>query len=111
MPWKFQPEQRSVVVKPGEETLIFYQASNPTDKAITGQAAYHVTPDTAGQSSPTLPCLCLTDPRHTRRASCRPPASQSVQLPVRALSLHHTRTHPPTPPPHPPTPPPHHPPP
>src|SRR3546814_3996979 len=63
MPWKFQPEERSVVVKPGEETLIFYQASNPTDKAITGQAAYNVTPDKAGQYFNKIQCFCFTEQR------------------------------------------------
>jgi cytochrome c oxidase assembly protein subunit 11 len=63
MPWKFQPEQRQVVVKPGEETLIFYKASNPTDKPITGQAAYNVTPDKAGQYFNKIQCFCFTEQR------------------------------------------------
>ena len=63
MPWKFQPEQRSVVVKPGEETLIFYKASNPTQQAITGQAAYNVTPDKAGQYFNKIQCFCFTEQR------------------------------------------------
>ena len=63
MPWKFQPEQRQVVVKPGEETLIFYKASNPTDAPITGQAAYNVTPDKAGQYFNKVQCFCFTEQR------------------------------------------------
>jgi len=63
MPWKFQPEQRSVVVHPGDETLIFYRASNPTGKAIIGQAAYNVTPDKAGQYFNKIQCFCFTEQR------------------------------------------------
>lgn len=74
MPWKFQPEQRQVVVKPGEETLIFYKASNPTDEAITGQAAYNVTPDKAGQYFNKIQCFCFTEQRLN--------PGQTVDMPV-----------------------------
>ncbi|WP_298724141.1 cytochrome c oxidase assembly protein [uncultured Ferrovibrio sp.] len=63
MPWKFQPAQREVKVKPGEETLIFYRASNPTDKPIVGQATFNVTPDKAGQYFNKIACFCFEEQR------------------------------------------------
>ncbi|HEX6959223.1 MAG TPA: cytochrome c oxidase assembly protein [Ferrovibrio sp.] len=74
MPWKFQPEQRQVTVRPGEETLIFYRASNPTDQAITGQAAFNVTPDKAGQYFNKIACFCFTEQRLN--------PGQTVDMPV-----------------------------
>lgn len=37
LPWRFTPVQRSVKVKPGQATLIFYTAENRSDHAITGK--------------------------------------------------------------------------
>ena len=36
MPWEFVPEQKSVVVVPGETALAFFEAHNPTDEDIIG---------------------------------------------------------------------------
>lgn len=36
MPWKFVPTQPFVRVKPGQSTLIFFTATNLSDKPITG---------------------------------------------------------------------------
>lgn len=61
MPWAFQPVQREVKVMPGEETLIFYRASNPTDKPITGNAAFNVTPEKAGPYFNKIACFCFSE--------------------------------------------------
>ncbi len=61
MPWNFQPVQREVKVMPGEETLIFYRASNPTDKPITGTAAFNVTPEKAGPYFNKIACFCFSE--------------------------------------------------
>jgi cytochrome c oxidase assembly protein subunit 11 len=74
MPWKFQPVQRTVVVKPGEETLIFYRASNPTDGTVSGQAAFNVTPEKAGQYFNKIACFCFTEQQLA--------PGQSVDMPV-----------------------------
>lgn len=63
MPWKFQPVQREVKVKPGEETLIFYRASNPTNHVIIGQATFNVTPDKVGQYFNKIACFCFEEQR------------------------------------------------
>jgi cytochrome c oxidase assembly protein subunit 11 len=61
MPWKFQPAQREVKVRPGEETLAFYQAINPTARTVTGTASFNVTPEKAGQYFNKIACFCFTE--------------------------------------------------
>lgn len=70
----------SVKVKVGEPTLVAYEATNPTDKAITGIAIHTVTmygdvesPD-AAQYINLLKCFCFDEFTY--------PANQTVQLPV-----------------------------
>lgn len=74
MPWRFQPVQREVKVRPGEETLIFYRATNPTDHAVVGQAAFNVTPEKAGQYFNKIACFCFEEQQLE--------AGQSVEMPV-----------------------------
>jgi cytochrome c oxidase assembly protein subunit 11 len=61
LPWKFQPVQREVTVKPGEETLIFYRAINPTARPIVGQASFNVTPEKIGQYFNKIACFCFEE--------------------------------------------------
>lgn len=63
MPWQFQPVQRSVTVRPGEETLIHYRAHNPTGRAIIGTATFNVTPDKAGAYFDKIACFCFEEQR------------------------------------------------
>ncbi|HLT78847.1 MAG TPA: cytochrome c oxidase assembly protein [Ferrovibrio sp.] len=74
MPWKFQPVQREVKVRPGEEMLIFYKASNPTGEAVAGQASFNVTPEKAGQYFNKIACFCFEEQMLE--------AGQSVDMPV-----------------------------
>jgi len=61
MPWKFQPEKREIRVRPGEETLAFYEAINPTARTVTGTASFNVTPEKAGQYFNKIACFCFTE--------------------------------------------------
>ena len=61
MPWQFQPVQREVKVRPGEETLAFYRATNPTARTVTGTASFNVTPEKAGQYFNKIACFCFTE--------------------------------------------------
>lgn len=74
MPWKFQPVQRAVKVRPGEEMLVFYKASNPTGEAVAGQASFNVTPEKAGQYFNKIACFCFEEQMLE--------AGQSVDMPV-----------------------------
>lgn len=71
MPWKFQPVQREIKVRPGEEMLAFYQATNPTARTVMGTASFNVTPEKAGQYFNKIACFCFTEqelgPRPERR--------------------------------------------
>lgn len=60
MPWDFKPMQRTMDVRIGETGLAFYEAYNPTDKPVAGQASYNVTPDTAGGYFTKIACFCFT---------------------------------------------------
>lgn len=61
MPWKFQPVQREIKVRPGEEMLAFYQATNPTARTVVGTASFNVTPEKAGQYFNKIACFCFTE--------------------------------------------------
>ncbi|MBX3456604.1 cytochrome c oxidase assembly protein [Ferrovibrio sp.] len=61
LPWQFSPAQREVKVMPGEETLIFYRATNPTNHPIIGNATFNVTPEKAGPYFNKIACFCFTE--------------------------------------------------
>ncbi len=44
MQWKFRPQQTEVLLVPGETSLAFYTATNPTSEAIVGISTYNVVP-------------------------------------------------------------------
>ncbi|WP_145107396.1 cytochrome c oxidase assembly protein [Cereibacter sediminicola] len=61
MPWEFRPLQREMEVRIGETGLAFYEAYNPTDRAVAGTASYNVTPDAAGGYFAKIACFCFTE--------------------------------------------------
>lgn len=61
MPWTFKPAQREMKLKIGQMALAFYEASNPTDKPVAGQASYNVTPYAAGAFFDKIECFCFTE--------------------------------------------------
>lgn len=60
MPWEFKPMQRTMDVRIGETGLAFYEAYNPTNHPVAGQASYNVTPDSAGGYFTKIACFCFT---------------------------------------------------
>ena len=74
MPWVFKAAQPSMKLRIGETGLAFYEATNPTDKPVAGQASYNVTPDGAGGYFTKIACFCFT-------AQILQP-HQTVQMPV-----------------------------
>jgi cytochrome c oxidase assembly protein subunit 11 len=72
--WKFQPVHRDITLKVGEEALIYYRATNMSDKPITGMASFNVTPDKAGQYFDKIACFCFTEQRLE--------PGQSIDMPV-----------------------------
>ncbi|MDK3017110.1 cytochrome c oxidase assembly protein [Pseudodonghicola flavimaris] len=61
MPWSFKPLQQEVTLRIGETGLAFYEAYNPTDRPIAGQASYNVAPYSAGSYFDKIACFCFTE--------------------------------------------------
>ena len=61
MPWTFKPEVREMEIRIGETGLAFYEAHNPLDVPVAGQAAYNVTPYEAGAFFDKIECFCFTE--------------------------------------------------
>ncbi|KAL7680102.1 putative cytochrome c oxidase assembly protein CtaG/Cox11 [Plasmopara halstedii] len=63
MPWVFRPQQRDILLVPGETALAFYTAKNKSDKAITGVATYNVYPPSSGVYFNKIQCFCFEEQR------------------------------------------------
>jgi len=74
LPWQFEPVQRVVSVRLGEEKLVFFIAKNLSDKAIVGHATFNVTPETTGIFFNKIQCFCFDDERLE--------ADEKVDMPV-----------------------------
>ncbi|MDP5220519.1 cytochrome c oxidase assembly protein [Ruegeria sp. 2205SS24-7] len=61
MPWEFTPMEREMELRIGETGLAFYEAYNPTDRPVAGQASYNVTPYTAGGFFEKIACFCFEE--------------------------------------------------
>ena len=61
MPWTFSPEVREMEIQIGQTGLAFYEAHNPTDRPVAGQASYNVTPYEAGAFFDKIECFCFTE--------------------------------------------------
>ncbi|HZV56043.1 MAG TPA: cytochrome c oxidase assembly protein [Sphingobium sp.] len=59
--WQFRPEVRSMTVKVGAKNMAVFLAKNTSDKPITGQAAFNVTPNQAGPYFTKIQCFCFTE--------------------------------------------------
>lgn len=74
LPWVFEPAQRRLELKVGENVLAFYKATNTSDHAVTGTAVFNVTPESAGLYFNKIECFCFTEQRLE--------PGQSVDMPV-----------------------------
>jgi cytochrome c oxidase assembly protein subunit 11 len=74
MPWQFQPAQRTMEVKVGENALAFYKAHNTSSHAVTGSATYNVSPDVVGAYFSKIECFCFTEQRLE--------AGESIEMPL-----------------------------
>ena len=72
--WKFEPVQKTIDVKIGENALAFFRATNTSDKTLTGSAAFNVAPETAGLYFNKIECFCF------KEQTLAP--GQSVEMPV-----------------------------
>ncbi|MFN3614211.1 MAG: cytochrome c oxidase assembly protein [Rubrimonas sp.] len=72
--WRFRPVQREMTVRLGEDGLAFYEATNTSDRPITGTASYNVTPFSTGGYFAKIECFCFTE------QTLQP--GETVQMPV-----------------------------
>jgi cytochrome c oxidase assembly protein subunit 11 len=61
LPWRFQPVERSVKVHLGEEKLVFFRATNLSQRPIVGTATYNVTPERTAGWFNKIQCFCFTE--------------------------------------------------
>jgi cytochrome c oxidase assembly protein subunit 11 len=61
MPWEFRPVEHEMGLKIGETGLAFYEAYNPTDRVVAGQASYNVFPYSAGGYFNKIACFCFDE--------------------------------------------------
>jgi cytochrome c oxidase assembly protein subunit 11 len=59
MAWEFRPKQRSMTLRLGETGLAFYEAYNPTDAPMAGQAGFNVVPFSVGSYFDKIACFCF----------------------------------------------------
>ncbi len=59
MAWEFKPLQRVMEIRIGEVGMAYYEAYNPTDRAIAGMASYGVAPFSAGNFFAKIDCFCF----------------------------------------------------
>ena len=72
--WRFEPEQRQVTVHLGEEKLVYFRATNLSQRPIVGAANYNVTPERTAGWFNKIQCFCFTE------QLLKP--GQSVDMPV-----------------------------
>lgn len=61
MPWTFRPVATHMRVRLGETNLAFFEAHNPTDRPVAGQATFNVVPYAAGGYFDKIQCFCFTE--------------------------------------------------
>lgn len=74
LPWSFAPEQRTMQVHIGENALVFFKATNNSDKPVSGTAGFNVSPQAAGRYFTKVQCFCFT------QQTLAP--GQSIEMPV-----------------------------
>ena len=57
--WRFYPKQNKIEARVGQTYLAFFEAENETDKPITGQATFNVSPEPWGPYFVKIQCFCF----------------------------------------------------
>jgi cytochrome c oxidase assembly protein subunit 11 len=61
LPWRFEPERRTIDVKLGEVVTVYYAVTNQAARVTAGQAGYNVAPPTVGSYFTKINCFCFTE--------------------------------------------------
>ena len=60
LPWRFEPERRTIDVHLGEVVTVYYAVTNELARVTTAQAGYNVAPPTVGAYFEKINCFCFT---------------------------------------------------
>lgn len=72
--WRFEAPKDVFSVRPGEETTIYYTATNLSDAPTTGTSSFNVTPNKIGPYFMKIDCFCFIE------QTLQP--GESVKMPV-----------------------------
>jgi cytochrome c oxidase assembly protein subunit 11 len=61
LPWRFEPERRTIDVKLGEVVTVYYAVTNEAARETAGQAGYNVSPPRVGIYFTKINCFCFTE--------------------------------------------------
>lgn len=61
LPWRFEPVQKTMDVRIGENNLAFFRATNTSDQPVRGTAIYNVFPEIAAVYFNKIQCFCFTE--------------------------------------------------
>jgi cytochrome c oxidase assembly protein subunit 11 len=61
LPWRFEPERRTIDVRLGEVVTVYYKVINEAARVTAGQAGYNVSPTTVGIYFEKINCFCFTE--------------------------------------------------
>lgn len=75
LPWRFEPVEKSVTVKLGENRLVAFRATNLSDHPTRATATYNVTPFAAGRYFNKIQCFCFKEQRLGPHQSVHMPVS------------------------------------
>lgn len=59
--WQFEPVDRTMQVRIGDNVLASYRATNVSDRPLKGTASFNVSPDLAGVYFNKIECFCFTE--------------------------------------------------
>jgi cytochrome c oxidase assembly protein subunit 11 len=74
LPWKFEPLERHVAVRVGENRLVAFRAENLSKSPTKGTATFNVTPNSVGKYFNKIQCFCFEEQQLG--------AGQKVSMPV-----------------------------
>jgi cytochrome c oxidase assembly protein subunit 11 len=63
LPWRFEPEQTSIIARIGDVVTVNYVVVNESARETVGQASYNVSPPTVGAYFSKINCFCFTEQR------------------------------------------------
>src|SRR5579863_7016327 len=90
LPWRFEPERRTVEVRLGEVVTVYYKVTNDSARVTAGQAGYNVSPSTTGIYFEKINCFCFTEQtlnagENATWQSCSTSIPSSLRIPNRTV--------------------------